>query len=254
MCYTVNELAQLSGVSKRTLRYYDQIGLLPPERINPNGYRIYSQRQVDILQQILFYRELNFTLSQIKELVCSPNFDCEQALKEHLSSLENKKEQIVLLIENVKNTISNMRGETVMSNKEKFSGFKKMMVEENEGKYGTEIRDKYGNKMIDESNKKFANMSEIQWKSQEELSQKINTMLSELVNTNAPTSEKSLELAKLHKEWLTAFWPDGTYSKEAHMALAESYVSDERFSAYYDKITEGAAEFLRDAITAYCSK
>lgn len=81
--YTVHELGELAGVSARTIRYYDQIGLLKPAKLNPSGYRIYGPAEVDRLQQILFYRELGVSLKKIKEILNSPGFDRERALREH---------------------------------------------------------------------------------------------------------------------------------------------------------------------------
>jgi DNA-binding transcriptional MerR regulator len=87
MEYTINKLAQIAGVSKRTLRYYEEMGLLTPSRVSSNGYRIYGQREVDLLQQILFYRELGVSLDEIKTIVCTKNFDGRAALENHLTAL-----------------------------------------------------------------------------------------------------------------------------------------------------------------------
>jgi len=152
MEYTVNHLAKLSGVSTRTLRYYDKIGLLKPLRVNSNGYRIYGDEQINLLQQILFYRDLDFCLEDIKSIVTAPDFDREQALADHLVMLEARRQQMELLIQNVKKTIASMKGETVMNDAEKFEGFKKDFIKENEETYGQEIRNRYGDKTVDASN------------------------------------------------------------------------------------------------------
>ena len=98
MEYTVLKLAQMAGVSTRTLRYYDEIGILKPARINSSGYRIYGQLEVNRLQQILFYRELGVSLESIKEIVTAPSFDGARALQEHREKLLEKREQLDLLI------------------------------------------------------------------------------------------------------------------------------------------------------------
>ena len=100
MEYSVSNLAKLSGVSTRTLRYYDQIGLLRPLRQSANGYRIYGQGEVDRLQQILFYRELGVSLEEIGAILDAPGYDREAALAGHLSALMEKKKQLELLIGN----------------------------------------------------------------------------------------------------------------------------------------------------------
>lgn len=254
MEYTVNKLAKLSGVSARTLRYYDEIDLLKPKRVSSNGYRIYGEDQVNMLQQILFYRELGISLDEIKEIISASSFNREKALETHLTALTEKKQQLETMIENVIKTMAAMKGETIMSDKEKFKGFKKKVIEENENKYGKEIRGKYGDEAVDGSNARVAGMTEEQWKKQEDLSKQINETLKEAMKTGDPEGELAQEVCDMHREWICMFWKEGMYSKEAHKGLGEMYVCDERFKAYYDKIGEGAAEFLRDALNLYCIK
>lgn len=252
MEYTISKLAKISGISTRTLRYYDEIGLLKPERINSNGYRIYGQIQVDVLQQILFYRELGIGLEEIKSILNSSEFDIERSLQNHLIHLNNQKIRIELLIQNVNKTICSLKGETVMSDKEKFEGFKKDLIEKNEEQYGLEIREKYGDESVNASNAKLANMSEEQWQKQQDLTNKLNEKLKEAIKTNNPGGKIAQEVCDLHHQWLCMFWQDGMYSKEAHLSLGQMYVEDERFKKYYDEIEEGAAEFLYEALKIYC--
>ena len=253
MEYTVNKLAKLSGVTTRTLRYYDQIGLLTPERVSENGYRIYGQAQVDALQQILFYRELGFGLEEIANIISSPDFDQSSALQLHLFSLLERKKQIEVLIENVSKTISALRGETIMNDNEKFEGFKKKLVEDNERNYGKEVREKYGDEALDATNSKISSMSQEQWKMQKELEEQIKDTLKAAMKTGDPAGELAQKACDLHRQWICMFWKDGSYSKAAHRGLAEMYVADERFKAYYEKISDGAAEFFRAAMDIYCT-
>jgi DNA-binding transcriptional MerR regulator len=150
MDYTINELSKISGISTRALRYYDQIGLLVPERIISNGYRIYSVKEVDILQQILFYRELGVSLDEIKKLINAPDYDKEKSLQIHLVSLLNKQKQIAVLINNVRKTIASLKGATVMSDKEKFEGFTIAAVIGQANKSGTEITVELGRIKVQE--------------------------------------------------------------------------------------------------------
>lgn len=249
MEYTVQKLGQLAGVSTRTLRYYDQIGLLQPSRINSNGYRIYGQPEVNRLQQILFYKELGVSLDTIKEILSSPTFDAETALREHRIKLIEKRKQIEQLISNVEKTIAESEGRITMANKEKFEGFKNDLIAENEKKYGKEIREKYGNETVEQSNAKLMNLSEEDYQKVTALGEKIKDVLAKALTTGDPAGPLAQEAAELHKQWICYFWP--TYSKEAHAGLAQMYVDDERFSAYYDKEQPGTAEFLRDAIAIY---
>lgn len=247
--YTVQKLARLAGVSTRTLRYYDKIGLLKPARINSSGYRIYGQNEVNLLQQILFYRELGLQLETIKEIINDPSFDRKEALQEHLEQLIEKKNQIDLLIKNVNKTIQHEEGRIQMSDKEKFEGFKKKLVEDNEKKYGDEVRERWGSEALDASNQKVLNMSEEDYKNVTQLAEDVQRTLSEAMETGDPASELAQKCADLHKQWLTYFWKE--YNKEAHAGLGQMYVDDERFKAYYDQVKPGAAEFLRDAILIY---
>ena len=125
-------------ISTRTLRYYDEIGILKPARINSSGYRIYGQEEVDQLQQILFYRELGLQLDGIKEIMTSPSFNRTKALQEHHALLLDKRRQLDLLITNVENTIASAEGRKTMSDQEKFEGFKQKLIDDNEKKYGKE--------------------------------------------------------------------------------------------------------------------
>lgn len=249
MEYTVQKLAQLAGVSSRTLRYYDEIGILKPARTNSSGYRIYGQKEVDRLQQILFYRELGISLDQIKDIITAPAFDAADALKEHREKLLEKRKQLDLLITNVEKTIASAEGRTTMSDKEKFEGFKKKMIEDNEKQYGKEIREKYGEETVEKSNAKLMNMTREEHEAVAKLAEEINSTLDQAMETGDPAGELAQKAAGLHKQWITYYWSE--YSKEAHAGLAEMYVADERFKAYYDKIRPGAAEFLRDAIKIY---
>lgn len=249
MEYTVQKLGQLAGISTRTLRYYDQIGLLKPARINSSGYRIYGQSEVDRLQLILFYKELGVDLEAIKEIASSPSFDRITALRSHRARLLEKREQLELLIGNVERTIAETEGRIIMSDKEKFAGFKQKLVDNNEEKYGKEVRQKYCDKAVEKSNAKLKNMTQEQYDESTRLGNKILETLHEALNTGNPSGELAQRTADLHRQWLTFFW--NSYTKEAHAGLAQMYVDDERFSAYYDKDQPGAAEFLRDAIYIY---
>jgi hypothetical protein len=154
-----------------------------------------------------------------------------------------------VLIANVDKTIALTEGRMNMSNKEKFEGFKKKMVDENEKKYGKEIREKYGKDTVEKSNAKMMNMTEEQYDEVTKLAEEVNTTLAEAFKTGDPASDIAQKAAELHKKWLTYYWHE--YSKEAHAGLAQMYVDDERFTAYYDKEQPGTAEFLRDAIFIY---
>ena len=249
MEYTVLKLSKIAGVSTRTLRYYDEIGILKPARINSSGYRIYGQSEVDRLQQIMFYREMGVNLDTIKELLSSKTFDETKALQNHLEKLLIQRKQLDLLIENVTKTMNYKKGLIKMSDKEKFNGFKKKLIEENEQKYGDEIRTKYGETVVEKSNQKMLTMTQEEYAQFERLGQEVMDTLEAAFATGDPAGELGQKVADLHRQWLAFTWP--SYSKEAHAGLAQMYVDDERFTAYYDKKQPGLAVFLRDAVLIY---
>ena len=249
MEYTVQKLGQIAGVSTRTLRYYDEIGILKPARINSSGYRIYEKNEVDQLQLILFYKELGLDLETIKQIMTAPSFDRAKALKEHHEKLLEKKKQLDLLIANVNKTILETEGRTIMKDQEKFEGFKQKLIDDNEKQYGKEIREKYGDAAVEKSNNKLKNMTEEEYEEITKLGNEVIKTLHEAFQTGDPAGEMAQKAANLHRQWISFYWD--TYSKEAHAGIAQMYVNDERFKAYYDKEQPGAAEFLRDAILIY---
>ena len=251
MEYTISKLAKLAGVSTRTLRFYDEQGLLKPLRISSNGYRIYGQAEVNRLQQILFYREIGVELAEIAVIINKKNFYALTALENHLTALEAKRNNINSLIANVKKSISSMKGETIMSDKEKIEGFKEKLIKDNEAQYGKETRTKYGDDAVDRSNARLKGMTKEQYDAHEALTKELNDTLKAAFEQGDPSSELAQKACELHKKWLCFFWDK--YSKEAHIGITQMYVDDPRFTAYYDKIALGSAVFLRDAVKIYCS-
>ncbi len=148
--------------------------------------------------------------------------------------------------------IASREGGDQMSDQEKFAAFKERMIKENELKYGEEIREKYGDNTINESNAKLRKMSEEDYQALQQIEAEVFALLQQAYETGDPESELAQALVLKHKEWLMYSW--SSYSKEAHAGLAEMYVADQRFTAYYDKHVEGGTAFLRDAIVSYVNK
>ncbi|MDR1640611.1 MAG: MerR family transcriptional regulator [Clostridiales bacterium] len=246
---TIKKLAQMSGVSARTLRWYEECGLLKPKRLSTNGYRIYGDDEVDRLQQILFYRELGFQLEEIRSILLSPQFDREAALEKHLVALQEKRRQLDILVMNVEKTLKSAREGTAMSDEEKFAGFTKGLVEENEKSYGKEIREKYGSEAVEKANAKVMGMSKEKWAESEGLRVKYTEALKEAMAKGDPAGAEARKACLLHGQWLSFFY-DG-YCKEYHLAISQMYVDDSRFNDYYEAIAPGAALFLRDAVKSY---
>jgi DNA-binding transcriptional MerR regulator len=251
MDYSIKQLAELAGITTRTLRFYDNIGLLCPERL-ANDYRAYGPKDVDRLQMIMFYREMDLPLDEIGRLLDADDSDglnAGRALSDHLATLRSRRKRLDMLIETMERTIAARQKGTPMSDKEKFEAFKKEALRENEERYGTEIRERYGDAEIEASNHKFAGMTQEQFAASEGLRERLETTLKQALDQGDPTSELARKAAELHKEWLCFFWPD--CSPDKHKGVTQMYVSDPRFKEYYDKIAPGAAEFLRDAVWAW---
>lgn len=247
MIYTIKELSQLAGVSARTLRYYDEINLLKPKYVNNSGYRFYGKEELLLLQQILFYRERGFRLKDIKDILSQDQFTIMQALKEHLMELEEQRQHLDSLIHMVKDTISSLKGEYKMSDKEKFQAFKDSMIEKNEANYGEELNLKYGKGTIEKSNQKIRQMSEEDWIDFKNLETNILEYLEQCVlSKRNPQDEEGKQLVLLHKKWLLKIWHQ--YTPAAHKGVAMMYTADKRFMQYYDGKIPGCARFLEEAI------
>lgn len=248
MEYSINELAKLSGVTSRTLRYYDEIGLLKPHSYSASGYRIYTEQEIDRLQHILFYRELEVPLDQIKALLDHSDFDSSEVLEKHAKALEKKRDRLDSVLETLHKTILSRKEGNVMSANEKFEGFKKQLIDTNEEMYGEEIRSRYGEDIVDKSNAKMMGLTEEAYEEMRKTEEQMLLKLKEAMKSGNPSSLEAREAAQLHKKWLSYTWP--TYSVDAHRGLVEMYTADERFTAYYDQHEKGAAEFLKKAVYA----
>lgn len=250
MEYGIRQLAELAGVSTRTLRYYDQIGLLHPSRVEESGYRYYGQQEVDLLQQILFYRERELDLATIRQIVTQPDFDIQSALQEHLKALSQQQERLSVLIETVKRTIAEQKGEGTMGIQQKFEAFKRNRIEENEKKYGNEASSRYGNQAVDDANSKLMSWTEPEAAYYQQLEQEILSELESAVHSGSqPTEPVGKKIMELHREWLQGSWK--SYSPQAHRGLAPMYLADERFQSYYDRNLPGCTAFLVEAILTW---
>lgn len=247
MEYSIQALAKLSGVTTRTLRWYDEIGLLKPSRVADTGYRYYGPAEVDRLQHILFFRALGVELAQVKTYLEDPSLDRLSLLRTHLVDLEGERERLDHLIQSVRENIRAEERKEVMSDKKKFEAFKARMAEENEKKYGKESREKYGDEAVDRSRKAMRDMSPEDYQRWTDLDQAILEGLENAVqNGLSPEGPEGETIVSDHKQWLIL--SGLKYQPQIHRGLGEMYVMDERFTAYYDENVSGCARFLRDAI------
>lgn len=241
----IREFAKLTGVSVRTLHFYDEIGLLKPSSVDEqNGYRYYDECSLTCMQEILFYRELDFPLKEIRMILSSPDYDKQNALKEQKQLLTLKKERLERLISALDGA---MKGEIVNMNVFDNSEFEAKREE-----YVKEAKEKWGDTAAyKESSEKTADYSADKW---EQLNSAMNDRIAEFADCKrkgfAPDSKQAQELAKNWQDFITENYY--TCTKEILASLGEMYVADQRFLKNIDSHGDGTAQFISDAIKAYC--
>ncbi len=245
MVYSISEMAEIAGVSTRTLRYYDTVDLLKPSSVNDAGYRFYDEACVKQLQLILFYKVMGFPLNRIRELMDSGSSRLA-LLKGQCQELLAKQQRLEGLIQLVGRTIEAEKGGKNMSDEAKFEGLKESMIQHNEEKYGKEIREKYGDDAVDFSYKAVRNMSEEDHAAMNRLAEDIIEKLIEAKAMEDHTGPLAKQVYEMHKEWISFYWQ--AYNPKHHKGLADMYVADDRFRDYYDQHGEGLATWLRDII------
>ncbi|MBU8784114.1 MerR family transcriptional regulator [Bacillus licheniformis] len=243
----VKEVADLVGISVRTLHHYDEIGLLAPSETTEAGYRLYSDDDLEKLQQILFFRELDFTLKKIKSILENPSFDKNEALQLHRKALLEKRSRLDQMIATIDKTIQFAKGEINMTNEEKFAGF-----DFSQNPYEEEARERWGDEAVDRSKAYIESMSEGERKKMEQQYDAIYRKIAAL-REGAPDSE---EAQAAIKEWYD-FLNNNTghsYSLEAFKGLGQMYVADKRFTKNIDQYGAGLAKFMCDAMTVFADR
>ena len=250
MTYQIKELSALSGVSPRTLRFYEEKGLLTAGRHVDNGYRLYDEQAVNRLQQILFYRALEVPLAEIKILLDEAGADALAHLERHHLALLQKKKRVDVLLASVEKSIRALKGEVIMTDIEKFEGFKEKLITDNEKKYGKELREKYGDTQVNTSYQKVKGVTQAQLTHANSLEAEYKAKLQAAFLTGDAKCELSQQACALHEQWLRVFVD--FYSPAYHKGLADMYVADERFAAHYEVLGDGVTAFFREAIYFYC--
>lgn len=254
MGYTVNQVAQLAGVTLRTLRYYDKIGLLTPHTRTAAGYRIYSPADVEKLQQILFFRELDFPLARIREILDNPLFDRRGALKMQAGHLEKRAARYLKLSQLARETLKNLEGGNEMAKKDMFAGFDYDQMLEEQKQYEDEVKERWGNtEAYKESMSKTARYTKEDWERINETQMQNLKDLCDLYNTKTPHDDPRVQAVVDRSR---KFISDNFYQcpPDVFSGLGQMYVTDERFTAYYEKFAPGLAAYYNDAIQFYCTK
>lgn len=246
MEYTVKQISQLAGVSVRTLHYYDEISILKPSSVGNNGYRYYREEALIHLQQILFFRELDLSLDDIRQIMENPEFEIQSALEGHKKALHERIFRLERLIKTVDETLLHLKGKKEMTNEQLFSAFS----DEEQEIYALEAEKMFDPKIVKASNRLWKSYSPNK-KAQilEEGSQVYRDLLVALpLGAESPQVQAGVERWRSHMDY---FW---TPSLQQLIGLAENYYNHPGFKANFDKMDPRLAGFILDAVRIYVSR
>jgi len=246
MTYTIKQLADLAGITTRTLRYYDQIGLLNPITTGENGYRYYDRDSLLHLQQILFYRELDVPLKDILQMVNRPDFNQLRALEKHRSALQSRAKRLGRLIDTVDQTIAALKGEWIMAEKDYFEGF-------DEVQYEAEVKERWGeDSRYAESQRKWSSYSK---EEKEAIKAEGGRIAQRMVGSDPNITPDDPDVQAGVGEYYT-YLNKYFYTCDVNFlrGLADMWVDDTRFAINYERIRPSGAAFVRDAVHIYCDR
>lgn len=250
MAYTVKKIAEISGVSVRTLHFYDEIGLLKPAFTGDNGYRYYEEKQLLKLQQILFFRELGIELKNIQVLLKQADFDQLLALKSHRKFLEQECKRLKKLILTIDKTVRKLKGEKTMKNTEMFAGFDAQKQKNYEAYL---IENGYtNNQSIKNVATKTKSWSKLKWETVKASGNAFNVEIAQLFQRGLEPNDAAIQvLLEKHFIWISQFWQP---TKEKYIGLGKLYLENEEFKKYFDSYADGLAKFLAKAMKIYANK
>jgi len=246
MSYSVGQVADLAGVTIRTLHYYDGIGLLSPSGRSAAGYRIYEDSDLERLQQILFYRELGFTLEEILTIVDDPRTDAVGHLRRQRGLLTERIERLRKLVAAIDYELEAREMDIKLTPEEKLEVFGDFNLED----HAQEAERRWGDTdAYRQSQRRVSSYAKEDWLKIKAEHDEVAANLAALFESGTvPDSEEAMAAAEAHRQHISRWYYD--CSHEIHRALGEMYVSDERFRINYDALAPGLSEFIRDAIRA----
>lgn len=243
--YSVKQLAQLAGVSIRTLHYYDKVGLLRPARRAESRYRYYSKEELYRLQQILFYKELDYSLKDIARILDDPDFDLINSLRDHKRELMKRSGRLRQLLDTIDKTILSLKNkEGMITDEEIYAGFAKEEVPE----IKKEVAERWGADKLEATENNIRKMSKTEWAEVQQEGEEISRWLANLMHLE-PSAAEVQRVVKEHHRYMNQFYTIGI---PAYRGLGNMYVTDERFKGYYENFREGLAGFLNKAIRVFC--
>lgn len=244
---SIQEIAKLAGTTSRTLRHYDEIGLVPASRIGHNGYRYYDDRALVRLQRVLLLRELGLGLPQIGDVLAHES-DEASALTTHLGLLRQEQDRLARQIAAVEHTIHALKGGEELMSENMFDGF-------DHTQYKDEVEQRWGKDAYTRSNDWWNSMSDAERTEWQELAQRLGERWIAVASDPevTPESDAARAVVEQHISWLRSIpgtpTADGGDLEGYARGLGEMYVADERFAANYGGVS--GATFVRDAINAY---
>jgi DNA-binding transcriptional MerR regulator len=248
--YTVSQLAKMAGVTVRTLHHYDQIGLLAPAGRTESGsgrsagYRLYGEAELLRLQQILFFRELDMPLSEVRRVLGDTEFDQVAALAHHRQMLQGRMKRLARLLNTIDRTIDKLTGDDMtLTDKELYEGFTTEQIE----RYKREAREMYDPALVAESERRVKGMSREQWQAVQAEGGEVTTGIAALMDRDPGEAEVQALVAR-HHTWIENFYP---CSAEIYRGLAKGYVEHPEFRAFYEKVQPGLADYLSAAMNIY---
>jgi DNA-binding transcriptional MerR regulator len=245
--YTIGQLASMAGVTVRTLHHYHHIGLLTPSARTAAGYRLYRERDLLRLQQILFFKELDLPLAEIGRILDDPAFDPVQALEQHRQMLCGRMDRLARLLETVDRTIKRLvEDDMTMTDEELYAGFTPEQIE----RYQREAREMYDPALVEESERRVRQMTRAQWEAVQAEGDEVTRGLAALMD-RAPDDTDVQALIARHHAWLEHFW---LASAEAYAALGQGYAQHPEFRAFYDRYRPGLADFMAAAMAHYAAE
>ena len=247
--YSVGQLARMAGVSARTLRHYEDMGLLEPARAE-NGYRMYGPRDARRLSQVLAMRACHLPLTTIRHLLRDPQANLRDTLGSHLKALRAQEKSLADAVARTKTAIATIEGIENMDDEKRFEAIKDQGLREFEEAYGTEARRRYGDAVIEATNERIMSLTRDEWDAKDLLEEAIKVQLRLAMASGDVAGDEAAELAHMHERWMRIHWGEA-YDRETHLALVRGYPNDPRFKDYYDAAAgDGGTEFLVRAMEA----
>ncbi|WP_163999799.1 MerR family transcriptional regulator [Pyxidicoccus caerfyrddinensis] len=246
MALTVSQVARLAKVSVRALHHYDEIGLLSPSERSEAGYRLYTQVDLQRLQQVLFFRELGFPLEEIRRILGDPSFDLRSALLMQRQLLSERSARLDALLGAVDSALDALEKGKTMDQEKMFEAFGDF----DPTKYEAEVKERWGDtEAYKESARRTARYTKQDWQDMKAEQDRIGKAMAELLGAGrAPTEPAAMDLAEEARQHISKWFYPCSYAM--HRALGEMYVSDPRFTENIDRARPGLAKFTRDAILA----